>query len=314
MHIIRLIAIVALAAVSTSVSAQWRGDPMKIIVPFAAGGAVDQIARIIASNMPPEISAIVDNRGGAGGDLGVIAAESAAPDGRTVLLHTSSMVINPIVRGKADDASRQFEPLARVGDVKFVLVVPDKFPAATFPEFLAAAKKGKALSYGSTGPGTTLQIAAEMLKDATGIAAVHVPYRGLNPAFTDLLAGNIDFMVTSVTGILPYVKSGLLRPLATFNAERANELPQVPTTIELGYPSLKISNWYGLFVSSGVPASKRKELEDIFIQVLRTPHVRSQLEALGVSGIQSSSEFKDSIAQESSYLQKLVKRLGIVAE
>jgi len=295
-------------------SAQWRDEPMKIIVPFAAGGAVDQVARIVAANMPKDMTVIVDNRGGAGGEIGVVAAAKAAPDGKTVLLHTSSLIINPIVKGTSTEAEHMFEPLLRVGETKFVLVVPAKFPAKTFAEFVAEAKNSKRLTYGSTGPGTTLQIAAEMLKEATGIAAVHVPYRGLNPAFIDLLAGNIDFMVTSVTGVLPYVKSGMLRPLATFSDTRAEELPQIPTTAELGFANLKISNWYGLFITSGASEEKRKGLEATFLNVLQVPRVKEQLAQAGVSGVESASEFKADIAQEFVAYRQIVKRLGIVVE
>ena len=294
--------------------AQWRDEPLKIIVPFAAGGAVDQVARIIAGNMPSEMNAIVDNRSGAGGDIGVTDAARAAPDGKTLLLHTSSLVINAVFRGKSSETEHMFEPIARVGDVKYVLVIPAKFPAASFSEFINVAKDGRRLSYGSTGPGTTLQIAAEMLKEATGIPGVHIPYRGLNPAFTDLLGGNIDFMVTSVTGVLPYVVSGALRPLATFNDQRAVELPQVPTTVELGFPELKISNWYGLFITASTPVDKRRELEGLLLPVLQSPHVQAQLAAAGIRGVQPADPFKKSIEQEFLTYDTLVKHLGIAAE
>jgi tripartite-type tricarboxylate transporter receptor subunit TctC len=202
----------------------------------------------------------------------------------------------------------------RVGETKFVLVVPAKSPAKTFAEFIADAKRNKKLNYASTGPGTTLQIGAEMLKDAAGFDAVHVPYRGLNPAFIDLLAGNVDFMVTSVTGVLPYFKSGMLRPLAMFSDKRAEELPDVPTTAELGFPKLKIANWYGLFITAGTPADKRHELEAIFAKVLEIPRVKEQLAQAGVSGPEGASAFKADVAQEFVAYREIVKRLGISVE
>jgi tripartite-type tricarboxylate transporter receptor subunit TctC len=295
------------------VFAQWREEPLKIIVPFAAGGAVDQVARIIAAGMPSDMTVIVENRGGAGGEIGVIAAAKAVPDGKTVLLHTSSLVINPIVKGTSAEAERMFEPILRVGETKFVLVVPAKHPKQTLAEFVAGAKDNR-LTYASTGPGTTLQIAAEMLKEAAGFNAVHVPYRGLSPAFTDLLAGNVDFMVTSVTGVLPYVKSGTLRALATFNETRAEELPQVPTTGELGYSGLKISNWYGLFVASGTPVEKRMELEAAFAQAVGSVRLKEQLAQSGIAGVESAKEFKANLAQEFTAYRQIVKRLGIVIQ
>jgi tripartite-type tricarboxylate transporter receptor subunit TctC len=293
--------------------AQWREEPLKIIVPFAAGGAVDQVARVIAAGMPSDMTVVVENRGGAGGDIGVVAAAKAPPDGKTVLLHTSSLVINPIVKGTSVEAERMFEPILRIGETKFVLVVSTKHPAQTFAEFIAGAK-GNRLSYASTGPGTTLQIAAEMLKEAAGFSAVHVPYRGLSPAFTDLIAGNVDFMVTSVTGVLPHVKSGTLRPLAMFNVKRAVELPQVPTTGELGLSDLKISNWYGLFIAAGTPTEKRMELEAMFAQTLESTRVKDQLAQAGIAGVETASEFKANLAQEFNAYRQIVKRLGIVIQ
>lgn len=299
---------------SHAAGAQWREEPLKIIVPFTAGGAVDQVARIVAAGVPKETTVVVENRGGAGGEIGVAAAARAAPDGKTVLLHTSSFVINPIVKGTSEDAENAFEPLLRIGETKFVLVVPSKSSAKTLQEFVSEAKASKKLTYASTGAGTTLQIAAEMLKDAAGLSAVHVPYRGLNPAFMDLLAGNVDFMVTSLTGILPYVKNGTLRPLATFNQSRAEELPDVPTTAELGYPGLKISNWYGLFITSTTPVEKRRELEALFKQVLDTPRVQEQLVKAGVTGPENAGKFKTDLTREFVEYRKIVKALGISIE
>ncbi len=191
------------------------------------------------------------------------------------------------------------------------LVVRPTLQAHSFGEFVTLAKSGKPLSYGSTGMGTTLQIAAEMLNEATGIKSVHIPYRGLNPAFTDLIAGNIDFMVTSVTGILPYLKSGQMRALATFDVRRSEQLPDIPSTTELGYPALTISNWYALFASSAVPASIRQQLEATFLNILRTPAVAKSLSAGGVGGVQTGEQFQKTLSQEFAQFPGLLKRLGI---
>lgn len=268
----------SIVAFATPAVAQTQApdDRVRIVVPFAAGGAVDQIARIIANNVS-DTTVIVENRGGAGGDIGVGLVAKAPPGGKTVLLHTSSHVINPTLRGKSLEAAQAFEPLARIGAVKFVLVVRRDLPAQSLAEFIKLGQSGMNLSYGSTGPGTTLHIAGEMLNHAAGIRAVHVPYRGLNPAFIDLVAGNIDFMVTSVAGILQYVQAGSIRALAAFESERAEQLPEVPTTVELGFKDLTISNWYGLFVASAVPADKRQQLEMMLLKVLRSPAVRTSL-------------------------------------
>ena len=288
-----------------------REEAVRLMVPFSAGGAVDQIARLIANNAPKDFVIIVDNRGGAGGDIAVQAAARAEPNGKTVLLHTSSFVINAVLHGKGDEVAKWFDPLVRIGDVQFALVVRPTLPAHSFAEFVVLAKSGKPLSYGSTGIGTTLQIAAEMLNKATGINAVHIPYRGLNPAFIDLIAGNIDFMVTSVAGILPYLKTGQMRALATFDAERSAQLPDIPSTTELGYPALNISNWYALFVGSGVPPATRQQLEATFLQILRTPAVAKSLAAVGVGRVQTGEQFGKTLSQEFAQFPSLLKGLGI---
>jgi tripartite-type tricarboxylate transporter receptor subunit TctC len=316
MHLVKVLTIALVgAALAAPASAQMfaSDDKMRIIVPFTAGGAVDQIARVIANNIP-DAAAIVDNRGGAGGDIGVTAAAKAPPDGKTVLLHTSSHVINPTLRGSAREAAQAFEPIARIGAVKFVLVVRRDLPARSLSEMIAFGKSGGKLSYGSTGPGTALNIAGEMLNNAAGIAAVHIPYRGLNPAFTDLIAGNIDFMVTSVAGVLPHVQAGRIRALATFDAERAEQLPEIQTTVELGFKDLTISNWYGLFVAAAVPAEKRQQLEEMFLKVLRSQVVQDHLTASGVYGVQPAEEFKQAVTAEFALWPVLLRQLGIRLE
>ena len=288
-----------------------RDEPIRLIVPFSAGGAVDQIARMIANNAPKDTLVIIENRGGAGGDIAVQAAARAEPNGKTVLFHTSSFVINAVLHGKGAEVEKLFDPLVRIGDVQFALVVRPTLPAHSFAEFVALAKSGKSLSYGSTGIGTTLQIAAEMLNKATGINAVHIPYRGLHPAFIDLIAGNIDFMVTSVSGILPYLKTGQMRALATFDVERSPQLPDVPSTAELGYPALAISNWYALFAGSGVPPATREQLEAMFLQILRKPVVAEFLAAAGVGKVQTGEQFGKTLREEFAQFPGLLKRLGI---
>jgi tripartite-type tricarboxylate transporter receptor subunit TctC len=312
MRIVKLLFAVSAIFASADASAQLLGSDqkIKIISPFAAGGAVDQVARIVANNMP-DGGAIVDNRTGAGGDIGVTAAAKATPDGRTLLLHTSSHVINPTIRGKAKEIADAFAPLARIGSVKFVLVVRSDLPAKSLAELIALAKSGKDLSYGSTGHATTLHIAGEMLNDAAGIKAVHVPYRGLNPAFTDILGGQIDYIITSVIGVLPYVKAGKVRALAVFESERSEQLPDIPTTVELGFPGLNISNWYGIFTQAAVPENRRKELEAILMNVIRSPKVSDQLIAAGLTDPQNAADFNKSVDADFARWPKLLSRMSI---
>jgi tripartite-type tricarboxylate transporter receptor subunit TctC len=310
---IALAALVALGGLAFAQPGTSSDDRIRMIVAFAAGGAVDQLARIIVNNVHGQII-VVENRGGAGGDIAVNAVAKAPPDGNTVLLHTSSFVINPTLRGKAEEVEREFEPIARIGTVKYVLVVRRDLPAKTMAEFAQLGRTGAKLSYGSTGPGTTLHIAGEMLNDAIGMHATHVPYRGLNPAFIDLIAGNIDFMITSVTGVLQYVHAGSIRALAVYDTDRAEQLPDVPTAPELGYKELTLSNWYGLLTGSGVPSERRAQLESLFLASLRSPEVQRQLSGLGVSGVQPAAEFKRTLDADFARWPALLKKLAIKDE
>jgi tripartite-type tricarboxylate transporter receptor subunit TctC len=306
-------AIVACPSAAFAQSVPTADDRTRMVVAFAAGGAVDQIARIIANNVR-NTTIVVENRGGGGGDIAMNLVAKAPPDGKTVLLHTSSHVINPTLRGKADEVSQAFEPIARVGAVKFVLVVRKDLPAQTLQELIALGRSGAKLSYGSTGPGTALHIAGEMLNQAGGFQAVHVPYRGLNPGFIDLVAGNIDFMITSVIGVLQYVQTGQIRALAVFEAERSAQLPDVPTTAELGFKELTLSNWYGLFAPAGISAEKLAQLEGMFVSTLKSPQVNDQLSRLGVDGVQSHEEFKRSVNADFARWPAILKKMTIKAE
>jgi tripartite-type tricarboxylate transporter receptor subunit TctC len=178
-------------------------------------------------------------------------------------------------------------------------------------DIAALAKRGTNLTYGSTGPGTALQIAGEMMNDELGLKAVHVPYRGLGPAFNDLVAGNIDFIVTSVGGVLPYVESGNVRAIATFDADRAEQLPNVPTTVELGYKDLTLSNWFGYFAQAAMPADKRQYLEKALVEVLSSPKIQAQLNAAGLYGVQNAAQFKKSVDDDFVRWPALLQRLKI---
>lgn len=306
-----------LAGIPSRAAAQvQRSDNMRVIVAFAAGGVVDQIARLVGQAMSEQLGTpvIIDNRGGAGGELAVNAVATAAPDGKTILFHTSSLTIIAAQKQKAKETAAAFAPLARVGSVKFVLVVRKDLPAKAISDLVKLSDSGTALSYGSTGHGTALHIAAEMLKDATGIKAVHVPYRGLSPAFMDLVGGRTDFIVTSVGGVLPYVKSGGARAIATFDSERAEQLPDIPTTVELGFKELTYSNWFGYFAPAAVPQSIRNQLEELLLKVMRSQKMQAQLNAAGLYGVLNAAQFKKEVEKEFSVWPALMKRLNISAE
>src|SRR5215471_14187471 len=216
-------------------------DTIRIVVPFAAGGPVDQLARVLASELGPKLDAnvIVEDRGGAGGALGSEMVARAAPDGNTMLLASlGSQVLSPLLKPPTTyDPIKGFEPVMLVGLVPSLLVSSPKLDVATLKDLIAKAKQEK-LVYGSAGPGTTMNIAVEMFNAAAGIKITHVPYRGAAPAINDLLGGHVDMLNADLPVLLPLVKAGTVTPIALFASERTPLLPDLPTTKELGLPSV----------------------------------------------------------------------------
>jgi tripartite-type tricarboxylate transporter receptor subunit TctC len=295
-----------------------RADTLRIVIPFAPGGALDPIARIVANGLSQARgdSVIVENIGGASGMLGMNAVAKAAPDGRTMLFSPSgNIVINPALQHNLPyDPVNAFAPLALVGLVKSALVVRASLPVTSLAALIALAKSGTPLTYGSPGLGTSPHISGEMLNHAAGLAITHVPFRGLGPALNALLGGHIDCITTSVIGVLPYVQANTARALAVFDSERSQQLPDVPTTAELGFPDLLMPQWYALLLPAGVPADIRDTLEKQVLAVLAAPDVMAQLSSTGVAGAKDSAALKALFDSEFKKWPPLLAKLGIKQE
>ena len=309
-----------LLAASTLASAQpFPSKPIRLIAPFAPGGALDPLARIFVngwSKLRPADSIIIENIGGAGGVLGMSTVAKAAPDGRTLLFSPSGpVVISPFLQKNLPyDAATAFEPLVQVGSVKSALIVRASLEANTLAELVALAKGGARLTFGSTGPGTSPHISGELLNHADGIAITHVPFRGLGPALNNLLGGHIDIITTSVIGVLPYVEAKQARALAIYDTERSEQLPDVPTTVELGYPDLVMPQWYGLLGPAGMPEDVTRTVETQILSVLRAPDVVAQLGTSGVAGPKGADQFRTLLEGEFKRWRVLIPKLGIKVE
>ena len=308
----------ALFCLATSLAATpGLADTIKIVVPFAAGGPVDQLARVLAAELGPTLgdNVIVENRGGAGGALGSEMVALAAPDGKTILLASlGSQVLSPILKPPTTyDPIKAFAPVMLVGSVPSLLVTSPKLDVSTLNDLIARAKRDK-LVYGSAGPGTTMNIAVEMLNSAAGIKITHVPYRGAAPAINDLLGGHVDAINADLPVLLPLVKAGSVKALALFATERSPLLPDLPTTAELGQPGVVMENWYGVFLPAGTPASVREKLESALFTVVEKPSIRERFLANGMHGTLGSKAFQVQLAHEFSYWPPLIKKLGITAE
>jgi tripartite-type tricarboxylate transporter receptor subunit TctC len=292
-------------------------EPIKIVVPFAAGGPVDQLARVLASQLGPKLGedVIVDDRGGAGGAIACEFVARACPDGKTILLASlGAFVISPILKPPANyDPVKSFEPVMLVGSVPSLVVVNPKSDISTLAELIAKAKQQQ-LSYGSAGPGTTMNIALEMLNKAAGVKITHVPYRGAAPAITDLLGGHIDTMNADLPVLLPLAKAGRVTALALFAPERTPLLPDLPTTKELGFPDLIMKNWYGVFLPAGTPKDVRDKFEQALFAVIATPAIKQRFAQDGTHGALDHDAFAAMLAKQFAEWPERIKTLGITGE
>jgi tripartite-type tricarboxylate transporter receptor subunit TctC len=303
----------ALVALATAASA----EPIKFVVPFAAGGPVDQTARILTNELGPKLGEdiIVDDRGGAGGAIAGEFVARAAPDGKTVLFGSfGAFVLGPILKPPANyDPVKSFVPVMLVGKVPSLVVVNKDSGISTLEDLIAKAKQQK-LSYGSAGPGTTMNIAIEMLNNAAGIKINHVPYRGAAPAITDLLGNHIDTMNADLPVLMPLAKAGTVKALALFASERAPQMPDLPTTKELGYPTVIMENWYGVFLPAGTPPQIRDRLEQGLMAVVAMPAIAQRLADNGIRGTLAHEAFAADLARQFAEWPDRLKELGISGE
>jgi len=292
-------------------------DQIKLVVPFAAGGPVDLIARTIAGGLPARLNAevIIENRGGAGGVIATELVAKAVPDGHTPLQASlGSHVLSAALRPQLNyDPIKSFTPIVLVGVVPSLLVVSAKSKIGSLADLLVDAKR-KTLSYGSAGPGTTMNIAAELFNSITGVKTTHVPYRGAGPALNDLLGGHLDIIIADTPVLLPLVSTNAVRRLALFATERSPLIPEVATTRELGFPEVVMENWYGVLAPAGLAPAMRVTLEKAILDVLATLDVKERLAAGGLHGARDSEGFKARLASDVAYWAPEVKKLGISAE
>jgi tripartite-type tricarboxylate transporter receptor subunit TctC len=260
---------IALVASAASASAQVSGKPIKVVVPVAAGAATDILGRMAADWIGRETgrTVIVENRTGAGGTIALESVAREEPDGNTLLIATNGAItISPALKTSAVAPLTDVVPVAPLAWFPNILVVNSKVPAKTAPEFIALAKaKPGAINYGSAGPGSTPHLGMALFAKLAGIDIVHVPYRGMAPAMTDLLAGNVQAVVLGYGTVAPHVREGSLRILAVAGPERLSYLPDVPTAAEIGLPEWQVETWWGLFAPRGTP----KPIVDAFNRYIR---------------------------------------------
>lgn len=289
--------------------------PVRFIVPFPPGGGTDALARIISPRLTEFLGQqiIIDNRGGAQGNIGTALGAKAAPDGYTIMFaHQGAFVVNPHMYSKPGyDTLRDFAAVSRSTQMAFILVVHPSVPAKSMQELAALAKRipGK-LTFASTSAAP--QLVGELFKLTTGTDMLHIPYKGGGPAVVDLLAGNVNMMFANPTSTVPHVKSGRLRALGVMDSKRNEALPDVPTAVEAGYPELgNVIEWYGVAVPAGTPRQIILKLNTAVVRALNAPDVIKSIQNLGQTPAPSTpEEFSQQIRQEYERWGKVVKASG----
>ena len=310
-------AVLALFAATAIGQERYPSKPIRLVVPFPAGGSTDIIGRLLAQKLSERLgqSVIVDNRGGAGGTIGTDNAAKSPPDGYTLLLSTTStLAVAPSAYSKLPyDPVRDFTPVSLVAITPYLLVVNTGVKASTLAEFIALAKSqpGK-LNYASAGNGTTTHLAMEMLKEAAGIDVVHVPFKGNGPAELAILGGEVQALFGSMPAILQQTKAGKLRPLAVGSSARSPALPDVPTVANSGYAGFEATLWLGVSAPAGTPKPVLDRLESEIRAIVAMPDFRESMARNGADPISNTSaEFAKMIGEDLVRYGKAVKAANV---
>ena len=290
-----LAAVVLAIASGVAVAQAYPVKPVRMVVPFPAGGATDIVGRLIALKLSESWGqqVIVDNRGGAGGTIGSDLAAKSAPDGYTLLIGTSSThAIAPSLYSKLPyDPVRDFASVTLVASATILLAVHPSLPAKTVRDLIALGKrKPNALSFASSGNGGISHLIGEHFKSAGGIQMLHVPYKGDTPALVDLVGGQVHLMFGTAVSFLPYVKAGRLNALAVTNPKRSPIVPDVPTVAESGLPGFEALQWFGIFVPAGTSKDIVARLNGEIVKIVRLPDVRERLTGLGAEVVGNTPE------------------------
>jgi tripartite-type tricarboxylate transporter receptor subunit TctC len=313
-------AAVAAAASSGAVAQSYPAKPVRIVVPFAPGGPNDILARLVGQKLTEQWGQnfIIENRGGAGGTIGVEFASKAPADGYTLVMGGSSnLAVAPGLYPKLGyDPLRDFTPVANVAFVPYVVTINPSVPAKNMKELIAIARSKKgALSYGSSGGGSMSNLMTEVLKADIGADIVHVPYKGTAPAVTDVIAGQIDMMIADYAAVAPQAKIGKLRMLAVAGSKRASVAPELPTVAEAGLKGYAVDAWFGIVTPAGAPREIVAKLNGGVVGALKSPDVKQRFESLGYEAIGDSQEhFGATIKSDIDKFAKIIKAAGIKAE
>lgn len=299
----------------------WPERPVRLVVPFPAGGATDLVARLVAQRVSTDLGQpiVIDNKAGAGGTIGAGEITKAAADGYTLLLATSSThAISPHLMPKLPyDPVKDFTPVAHVADAASVLLVTPTLPVKTVPELTAYAKtRPGELNYASSGNGTIVHLTTEAFKSQAGVALTHVPYKGTAQAIPDLISGSVQVMFDAIPSGMPHVKSGRLRALAVTGDKRSALAPELPTVAESGLPGFSSVTWFGLYAPRGMKPDLVTRIHAAFDKAVHTPEIVAGLAKLGVEPAPpgTPSQFAAMVATDSQRWARIIRERKITIE
>ena len=293
----------------------WPTKPIRLIVPLTPGSATDVMSRVVMDQVSAQIGqpVIVENRPGAGNTIGMAAVAKAEPDGYTVLANSSTHTVTPATRSNLGFEMTDLAPIVPLGNMPVVMVFNPSKGYKKLSDFVAAAKaKPGSVNYASAGAGNSSHLNGERFRLAAGFEAVHLPFKGAPEAMTEVLAGRADFYFAPLVNALPLLKDGQLQALAVSGSARASTLPDVPTTVEAGYPNSEYNFWAGIFLPAKTPADVRARFYSEIAKALQTPAVREKLAGLGADPMAlTSAEFDALVKREIETNTELVKAAGI---
>jgi len=297
----------------------WPSRPVRFILPFPPGGGTDILGRLIAERLSAGLGqpVVTENRGGAGGNVGAEAAARSSPDGYTIVLVAPSLAISPTLYSKINyDPVKDFAPVSLVATVPNVMITQASLPVQNLQEFIAFAKaKPGALNFGSGGAGTSNHLAGELFNIVTGAKLVHIPYKGVNLAMQDVLAGNVHLVFIGIPAAAPHIKAGKLRALALVAPQRSSALPEVPTVAEAGLRDFEVTTWYGVLAPAGTPRNVVTRLNAELGKIMHSPELKEKLAATGTEPLTSTpEEFADYIKREIAKWGEVVRKAGVKAD
>ncbi|MDO9402498.1 MAG: tripartite tricarboxylate transporter substrate binding protein [Polaromonas sp.] len=317
----KLLSFTVLAFALCAAQAQpYPSKPIRMIVPFPPGGGTDILSRLVANKLTEasKWTVIPDNRGGAGGTIGITEAARATPNGYEMVMgQKDNMVVAPwLYKNLSYDPTKDLVAVAHVAYTPVVIVTSATSRFKTLADVVAAAKAAPdTITYGSPGNGTTIHLAGEIFNTAAGVKLRHVPYKGSNPALMDVLAGNVDLMVSSLPSAMGQIKSGKLRTLAVTSAKRSTSLPDVPTVAELGYKDFDVSTWYGLFMPAATPKEAVAAMSAEVNKLLATPDMKAAINAQGAeTQIMTADQFGALLKTDYQKWKPIVQASGATIE